>query len=106
MQIDASFDGGNAEVIRADDPQRVELGIRADSNAPEFRQWFSFTARGVAQRDCRITLANAGECSYPDAFDGYRACASYDRRRWFRVPTSFDGKALTIEHRPHADVVH
>lgn len=106
MKIDASFDGGNVEPIRVDDPERVDLAIRADTNAPEFRQWFSFSARGVASRPCRFSLVNAGECTYPDAFDGYRACASYDRRRWFRVPTSFDGEVLTIEHTPHAEIVH
>lgn len=106
MQIDASFDGGNVEVIRAKDPARVELAIRHDTNAPDFRQWFSFRTRGVAQKDCRIALVNAGECTYPDAFEGYRACASYDGRRWFRVPTTFDGKQLVIEHRPHGDTVH
>lgn len=106
MKIDARYDGGNIEPIRVDDAERVELAIRADSNAPDFRQWFSFSAQGVAQRSCRFALVNAGECTYPDAFEGYRACASYDRRRWFRVPTSFEDGRLTIEHRPHADVVH
>jgi murein tripeptide amidase MpaA len=27
----------------------------------------------------------------------YRVAASYDRRTWFRVPTSFDGEVLTFE---------
>jgi murein tripeptide amidase MpaA len=47
-------------------------------------------------------LINAGQASYPEAWSGYNACCSYDRRTWFRVPTSYDestGK-LTIQHTP------
>ena len=105
MRIDAELDGGNIEVVRASDAKSIELAIRADVAAPEFRQWFHFRARGVAGKACRFVLGNAGACSYPDAFDGYRACASYDGRRWFRVPTTFDGEALTIVHTPHAESV-
>jgi murein tripeptide amidase MpaA len=32
--------------------------------------------------------------------------ASYDRISWFRVPTSFDGQVLTIEHTPAMDSVY
>ncbi|MEO7093041.1 MAG: M14-type cytosolic carboxypeptidase [Polyangiales bacterium] len=105
MQILSSFDGGNIEVIRARRPSEVELSIRHDTNAPEFRQWFHFKAQGVRAVDCRFSIKNAGDCTYPDAFDGYRACASYDGKYWFRVPTTFDGQSLIIEHTPKADTV-
>ena len=32
--------------------------------------------------------------------------ASYDRATWFRVPTSYDGKELVIEHAPLRDSVY
>jgi murein tripeptide amidase MpaA len=32
--------------------------------------------------------------------------ASYDRVNWFRVPTSFDGQVMTIEHTPGMDSVY
>src|SRR3546814_7073977 len=38
--------------------------------------------------------------------DLYRACASYDRKTWFRVPTDYDGEVLTIRHTPAADSVY
>ena len=61
--------------------------------------------RGLGGKASRIVLANAGEATYPDAFDGYRAAASYDKKRWFRVPTSFDGHELVISHTPRTDDV-
>jgi murein tripeptide amidase MpaA len=105
MDIDADFDGGAIEVVSAEAPDAIELNLTPDTNAPDFRQWFAFRARGLGGRPARYTIVNAGQATYPDAFDGYRAAASYDRRRWFRVPTTFDGEALTIEHTPRTDDV-
>jgi murein tripeptide amidase MpaA len=47
-------------------------------------------------------LINAGESSYPDGWKGYRACCSYDREKWFRVPSRYDADAgrFTITHMP------
>src|SRR5262249_48683170 len=88
MEIDCEFDGGAVEVIRAERAGDIELAIRHDTKARDFRQWFAFRVRGLRGREARVALANAGECTYPDAFEGYSAVASYDRKRWFRVPTS------------------
>ncbi len=105
MKIDHDFDGGAIEVIRAETPDDIELAIPHDTQAPDFRQWFAFRARGLRGQAARFTLSNAGEATYPDAFEGYRAAASYDRKRWFRVPTTFDGEELVIEHTPRTDDV-
>jgi murein tripeptide amidase MpaA len=105
MKIDSDFDGGAIEVIRAEGPEDIELEIPHDTLAPDFRQWFAFRARGFRGKASRFTLSNAGQATYPDAFEGYSACASYDRKRWFRVPTSFDGERLVIEHTPKTDDV-
>jgi murein tripeptide amidase MpaA len=100
MKIDADFDGGNIEVVGIS-TDAAELALRQDTNA-EFRQWFCFRMRQRAGRTTTLSLVNAGEATYPDAFEGYRAVASYDRKRWFRVPTVFDGSSLTIEHTPRS----
>lgn len=48
-----------------------------------------------------MKLVNAGSASFPDAWRGYQACASYDRICWFRVPTSYDDAGiLSIQHTP------
>jgi murein tripeptide amidase MpaA len=104
IRISSAFDGGNVEVEAAADPADIRLAIRAD-NASDFRQWFYFRLTGAAGLDCRLSLVNAGEASYKAGFRDYQAVASYDRRRWFRVPTSFDDTVLTITHRPAQDSV-
>ena len=48
-----------------------------------------------------MKLVNAGSASFPVAWKGYQACASYDRICWFRVPTSYDDAGiLSIQHTP------
>src|SRR6478735_5140079 len=53
-----------------------------------------------------VSATNAGQSAYPDGWNDYQAMASYDRVNWFRVPTSFDGEVLTIEHTPAMDSVY
>jgi murein tripeptide amidase MpaA len=53
-------------------------------------------------------IINAGQSSYPEAWQGYKACASYDLQHWFRVQsTSYDPQtgALTISHTPEHSCV-
>lgn len=47
-------------------------------------------------------LVNAGDASYPDGWQGYNACCSYDRQTWFRVPSTFSKETgrFTITHTP------
>ncbi len=104
MDIDADFDGGAIDVLDSSDPEDVGLALRTDT-ASDHRQWFYFRVRGAADQSLRCTLANAGEATYPDGFDGYRVCASYGGERWFRVPTTFDGESLSFRHRPARDEV-
>jgi len=104
IQITSRFDGGNIEVVDAARPGDIRLKIRRDVG-DEHGQWFCFelaNARGV---DCRMTLENAGEMSYPEGFRDYSAAVTEDGETWFRVPTAFDGRELVIAHRPGADLV-
>ena len=105
MRITSNFDGGNIRVISTDDPANVHLEIRPDKDS-EFFQWFFFRLTGARELDCRLRILNAGEASYTEGWRDYRAVASYDRKTWFRVPTEFDGTALTIAHRPESDSIY
>jgi len=105
MEISSSFDAGNIEVVDCSDPAAVRLNIRRDNEA-DFFQWFYFRVSGVRGIDCRFQILNASEASYPKGWEEYRACASYDRNDWFRVPSSYDGTALTIEHRAERDSLY
>ncbi|NOR87330.1 MAG: hypothetical protein GQ527_06960 [Bacteroidales bacterium] len=104
MIISSNFDSGNIEVIAANDPQDIQLNIRKDTKA-DFMQWFYFRMQEVEGMDLKIDILNASEASYPEGWEGYEAVISYDRITWFRVPTSYDGKKLTIEFMPEFNSV-
>lgn len=105
LKISQNFDAGAIEVVSALSAENIELKLRADSNA-EFMQWFYFRLQGARDQDATIHILNAGEATYPDGWEGYRAVASYDRENWFRVETEFDGKVMTIKHTPETDSVY
>lgn len=105
--ISSAFDSGAIEFVSASNvgpTAELQLRIRKDTHA-DFRQWFHFRlsdARGVA---CTMRFENAGACTYPSGWTDYRAVASYDKSRWFRVPTRYDGTVMTVEHTPERDTV-
>lgn len=104
ISISSRFDSGAIEVLPSTAPDDVALAIRADSNAP-FRQWFHFRLQGGAGRALRLRFTNAGACTYPEGWSGYRVAASYDRQRWFRVDTTFDGNEMVATHAARSDSV-
>ncbi len=103
LHIDCDFDAGNIEVVDLHDPTDIRLRIRPDTASAHF-QWFHFKVAGlVSGQVYRFVLENAGHSSYPTAWHGYRAVASYDQQAWFRVTSDFDGHALTFELTAQAD---
>jgi murein tripeptide amidase MpaA len=105
IKISSNFDAGAITAIQAGSAENIELHIPKDS-AADFSQWFYFRLQGARAQACTIRLSNAGETTYPRGWENYRAVASYDRQNWFRVPTAFDGKVMTISHTPEYDSVY
>jgi murein tripeptide amidase MpaA len=105
IKISQQFDAGAIEVLRADAPHAIELNIRKDSHA-DITQWFYFRLQGAQAEPCTMRFLNAGKAAYPAGWVDYQAVASYDRETWFRVPTSYDGSVMTIEHTPEEDSVY
>lgn len=105
IKISSQFDGGAIDIVSATSANAIDLNIRKDSHA-DITQWFYFRLQGAQSEPCTIRLLNAGQSAYPEGWEDYRACASYDRLSWFRVPTTFDGEVLTIEHTPAMDSVY
>ena len=103
IEISSNFDSGAIEVIALDGP-RVDLAIRndlaADGARSEFLQWFHFRVSGAEQSGALLRIVNAGRTTYAEGWRDYRAVASWDRRRWERLPTAFDGESMTIELPP------
>ncbi|MFJ1470994.1 M14 family metallopeptidase [Massilia orientalis] len=105
IKISSQFDAGAIDIVNATSANAIDLNIRKDSHA-DITQWFYFRLQGAQAQPCTIRLLNAGKSAYPKGWEDYHAMASYDRVNWFRVPTSFDGQALTIEHTPAMDSVY
>lgn len=103
--ISRAFDSGNIEVIEASHPEAVRLSIVPDEGGEHF-QWFHFRVVGARDQALNMAIENAGQASYPKGWEGYQACASYDRETWFRVPTSYADGKLVIAHRPAHDAVY
>lgn len=104
MNITSNFDGGNINVISMDTTHDIRLEIPKDTNS-DFAQWFYYRLEGAAGYPCKMKLENASKCFVPEGWEDYNALASYDRVNWFRVPTSYDGKVMTIEHTPELNSV-
>lgn len=105
MKISSAFDGGNIICRKSSDASNIQLEIRNDQDS-EFFQWFYFRLSGAAGQTCALKIMNAGKAAYPRGWENYRAVASYDRIDWFRVPSEYDGKILTIRHTPEQDSVY
>jgi murein tripeptide amidase MpaA len=105
IKISSQFDAGAIDIVNATSASAIDLNIRKDSHA-DITQWFYFRLQGAQGEPCTIRFLNAGQSAYPAGWEDYRACASYDRVNWFRVPTTFDGQVMTIEHTPAMDSVY
>jgi murein tripeptide amidase MpaA len=105
IKISHQFDAGSIEVLSIDEPQSIRLNFRKDSHA-DVAQWFYFRLQGACGQFCTMHFMNASQTTFPGGWENYRAVASYDRETWFRVPTTYDGKALTIAHTPERDSIY
>lgn len=105
MNITSNFDSGKIAVVDASNPMDIQLRIPNDTNSEHF-QWFHFQVRGMGEQAMKMRILNASEASYPEGYDGYNTVASYDREHWFRVPSSYNGKELSIEHTPEYNSVY
>ncbi|WP_070137211.1 M14 family metallopeptidase [Crocinitomix algicola] len=105
MKISSNFDSGNIEVVSIEENGIINLRIPKDTNS-DFFQWFHFRLTEAIDIACTINILNAGESTYPEGWDNYHACVSYDRVDWFRVPTTYENGVLTIEYMPSNNSVY
>jgi murein tripeptide amidase MpaA len=104
VEISEAFEGGNVEVVSLGEPGPIELRIRRDHQSDHL-QWFYFRLSGARGRATTIRLINAGEASYLDGWQDYRACSSHDRQHWRRVATRYEDGTLVIELTPSHDMI-
>ncbi len=103
VHVSDAFDSGNIEVI-AESADDLQLSIRPDAGGEHY-QWFHFRLTGALGRRVRWRITNADGASYERGWPGYRACASYDRKRWFRVDTTYEDGELLVTHDVEEDAI-
>lgn len=99
MLIFKTFECGNIEILSKENPENVRLKIRKDIQS-DFYQWFYFRVSEVRGRKCRFTIEDANNASYPEGWEDYHVCISYDHENWFRIPTIYEEGNLIFEHTP------
>lgn len=102
VRLSSAFDGGNGALVSVEDGV---INVSIEKDPPTARegdvahsQWFYFRLSNIsASARMTVRLTNAGEASYARGWEGYQCCASYDRRKWFRVAdTSYDDGVLSV----------
>ncbi len=99
MKISHDFDSGSITVIDTTDINNIQVELQTDNNS-KYMQWFHFRCHANAGFNHTIRILNAGESSFPKAWENYQAMASYDKVNWFRVPTKFIDNQLVINYTP------
>jgi len=105
MNITSNFDGGNIRVLSLDNMNDIQLEIRKDPES-DYCQWFYFRLNGASGYPCKLNIMNAHEAFVTEGWKDYRACASYDRVQWFRIPTSYKNGILTLQLKPAFNSVY
>ena len=103
LSISSAFDGGNIKLV-AVDGNRVDLEIVKDHQS-DFYQWFYFRLTGAGGKPVELRITNCADSAYPNGWDQYRACLSYDREYWERTETDYKDGVLTIRATPASDSV-
>ena len=99
IEISSNFDGGNIKVINDKSADNIELEINKD-NQSDFFQWFYFRVASRKKINHKLKILNAGNSAYVPGWKDYKAVCSYDRKNWFRVDTTFNGKELEVNIEP------
>lgn len=96
VTINSQFDSGNINVMKADSTDDIQLEIAKD-NASDFYQWFHFRLEAKVGEHCSLRIKNCAKSAYPGGWENYHVCTSYDRKNWFRTPTTYEQGELKFE---------
>lgn len=103
--VNTKFDAGSIIVHDISNPQNLRFGIRNDTNS-HFAQWFYFQLSNVKEQELNLNLEGLDKTAYPDGWDGYNVCASYDNQNWFRIESSFANNTLTWSLTPECNSIY
>ena len=103
--VNTMFDAGSIDVIDISDVNNLHFKLKGDTKS-SFAQWFYFQLSNVADQNLSITINDLKNSAYPDGWNEYNVCVSYDNNYWFRLPTSFDGDKLWFSLTPLCNTVY
>lgn len=103
--VNTKFDAGSIVVISIENPNRLQFKIRNDTNS-HFAQWFYFQLNNVKNKKMHIFFLELLKTAYPEGWQNYSICASYDNQYWFRIPTQFDGDTLEFDFCSDHDSIY
>jgi murein tripeptide amidase MpaA len=101
--VNTKFDAGSIVVHDISNPQNLRFGIRNDTNS-HFAQWFYFQLSNIRDQELNLSLEGLDKTAYPDGWDGYNVCASYDNQNWFRIDSSFANNTLSWSLTPECNI--
>lgn len=94
--VNTNFDAGSIVCKDISDANNLRFGIRKDTNS-EFAQWFYFQLNEVKNKSLVLHLEDLGSTAYPEGWDWYNVCASYDNKNWFRVASKFNKNTQVLK---------
>lgn len=103
--VNTKFDAGSIVVHDIGNPQNLRFGIRNDTNS-HFAQWFYFQLSNVRDQELNLSLESLDKTAYPDGWEGYNVCASYDNQNWFRIDSSFADNTLSWSLTPECNSIY
>jgi murein tripeptide amidase MpaA len=103
--VNTKFDGGSIIPIDISNHEALNFKIRNDTNS-HFAQWFYFQLSNVRDKQLNIKFSELSKTAYPEGWQNYNICVSYNNVDWFRLPTTFDGDNLTFQIAPDVNTVY
>ncbi len=103
--VNTKFDGGSIIPVNITDPKALNFKIRNDTNS-HFAQWFYFQLSNVKFKQLNITFSEMSKTAYPEGWENYSICVSYNNIDWWRIPTTFDGDNLNFQIAPDVNTVY
>jgi len=106
IRVRTDFEGSNLASWTISADNRIDVSIRYDTNAEEYR-WYSFVVDGGSGKDLVFRITNAGKSNAAPAWAYNRPVVSTDGgEKWSRiVDTSFDGQVYSFDYTPPVNSV-
>ncbi|AGH80515.1 peptidase M14, carboxypeptidase A [Psychromonas sp. CNPT3] len=99
MKIFSNFESANIEIVTAESAENIQLRIPVD-NQSDISQWFHFRLESKPHQEHTFSILGLAKSAYPQGWENYNVVASYDRKEWFRIATTFDGDTLSFKVAP------